>query len=208
MRDTGREHTFTSLICELPAVLNTLSGMTSITACNRTSAYNGYFRIYSLEASKFKPAKSQRSILNRFNTFIRDGGHEGEPGYGPPEASTSVSAQASVMTPEDSDEQQISLGKDKKGKGKAKLKGKHTQPFDLFTAIHAAETKYSGADTKHRFEVTMEPAAFSEEKYDLYKRYQMEIHGDKESKVTEDGFRRFLCDSPLEVGSYSLPATT
>lgn len=161
-------------------------------------AYKRCFRIYSLEASKFKPGKSQRSIVNRFNNFIREGGHEGEPGYGPPEAP--------LTTPKDIHGQQISLDKNKKGKGKAKLKGKNAQPFDLFTAIHAAETKYSDGDTEHRFEVTMEAAAFSEEKYELYKRYQIEIHGDKESKVTEDGFRRFLCDSPLEV-SVHLPDT-
>jgi arginine-tRNA-protein transferase len=47
--------------------------------------------------------------------------------------------------------------------------------------------------------VTIEPASFSEEKFLLYKKYQMAIHGDKESKVTEKGFTRFLCDSPLKV---------
>lgn len=84
------------------------------------------------------------------------------------------------------------------------MKGKNTQPFDLLTAIHASEAQTSSDHTRHRFEVVMEPASFSKEKYELYKRYQMEVHGDKESKVTEDGFTRFLCDSPLEVRNLAL----
>lgn len=47
--------------------------------------------------------------------------------------------------------------------------------------------------------MSMEPSSFSEEKFQLYKRYQMAVHGDKESKVTKTGFTRFLCDSPLKV---------
>jgi arginine-tRNA-protein transferase len=48
----------------------------------------------------------------------------------------------------------------------------------------------------------MEPASCTREKFELYKRYQMEVHGDKESKLTESSFLRFLCDSPLKVRAH------
>ena len=35
------------------------------------------------------------------------------------------------------------------------------------------------------------------ESYELYKKYQMAIHGDKEDDLSERSFRRFLCDTPL-----------
>lgn len=50
----------------------------------------------------------------------------------------------------------------------------------------------------------MEPASFTEEKFGLYKKYQTSIHGDADSKVTRSGFKRFLCESPLESASPEL----
>ena len=35
------------------------------------------------------------------------------------------------------------------------------------------------------------------ESYQLYKKYQMHVHGDKEEELSERSFRRFLCDTPL-----------
>lgn len=44
---------------------------------------------------------------------------------------------------------------------------------------------------------TLEPASFSEEKYQLYKKYQTLVHHDKEDELTPEGFTRFLVESPL-----------
>eukprot|EP01032_Pedospumella_encystans_P011353 gene11353-13204_t len=46
--------------------------------------------------------------------------------------------------------------------------------------------------------VDLEPSSFSAEKFELYKRYQTDVHHDKPDEVTEQGFRRFLVDSPLK----------
>ena len=59
-----------------------------------------------------------------------------------------------------------------------------------------AEFHYIKADL-HK--VTIEPSSYTDEKFRMYKKYQMAVHGDTESKVSEKGFRRFLCESPLEV---------
>lgn len=44
----------------------------------------------------------------------------------------------------------------------------------------------------------MEPSSFTKEKYELYRKYQQEIHHDEPSEVSAEGFRRFLVDSPLD----------
>jgi arginine-tRNA-protein transferase len=43
----------------------------------------------------------------------------------------------------------------------------------------------------------LEPASFTQEKYELYKNYQINVHHDEPEEVSERGFKRFLCDSPL-----------
>lgn len=42
-----------------------------------------------------------------------------------------------------------------------------------------------------------EKASFTEEKYQLYKKYQVTVHGDKEEELSEKGFTRFLIESTL-----------
>lgn len=85
-----------------------------------------------------------------------------------------------------------------KGKGKGKASN---QPADLCDLVHAAEWSNSPTDQpfKHKFEYTIEEASFSAEKYALFHKYQTLVHGESESKVTPKGFRRFLCDTPLDV---------
>ncbi|KAG5343041.1 hypothetical protein C0989_000031 [Termitomyces sp. Mn162] len=45
-----------------------------------------------------------------------------------------------------------------------------------------------------RAETTIEPSSFTEEKYALFRKYQMNIHNDSS---TPSGFERFLVESPL-----------
>lgn len=49
----------------------------------------------------------------------------------------------------------------------------------------------------HKFEVTLEVDDFTQEKFELYKNYQHHVHHDSLSSISPNGFRRFLCDSPL-----------
>jgi len=51
---------------------------------------------------------------------------------------------------------------------------------------------------QNKLEVQMLRAEFTQEKFELYKKYQMTIHNDKESDVSAKGFKRFLCESPLK----------
>lgn len=45
--------------------------------------------------------------------------------------------------------------------------------------------------------ITLSPAAFSEEKFQLYKWYQIVVHDDEENEVTQTGFQKILVISPL-----------
>ncbi|KAJ7904373.1 arginine-tRNA-protein transferase, partial [Mycena olivaceomarginata] len=109
-----------------------------------------------LDAENFKPSKSQRKLIHRWNRFI---------------------CKESESKPPPS-------------------KSKHT-PFSLSNDIHAAEVGFcSNERPEHRFEVTiLEPSSYSPEKFELYCKYQRDIHNDL--KNTSSGFKRFLVDSPL-----------
>ncbi|KAI0796566.1 arginine-tRNA-protein transferase [Abortiporus biennis] len=125
-----------------------------------------------LDALKFRPSKSQRKLLNRFNRFIVHGdGHD-------------VDNQMDGSTKPSSK---------KKAGGKASSKA---PAFDLVTAIHASESKtLDGMETAHKFEVTLEPSSFTDEKFNLFKSYQFHIHHEQEKKPSS--FSRFLVKSPL-----------
>jgi arginine-tRNA-protein transferase len=60
----------------------------------------------------------------------------------------------------------------------------------------------------HRFEVTLEPATFTSEKYDLFHNYQQHVHKEEPSDISQTGFKRFLCSSPLQQESRQLSGKT
>lgn len=49
-----------------------------------------------------------------------------------------------------------------------------------------------------RFRTRFEPAKFSKEKFALYKKYQVHVHGDDPEDVSESQFKSFLCDTPFD----------
>lgn len=48
-----------------------------------------------------------------------------------------------------------------------------------------------------RFHTRFEPASYSDEKYALYKKYQVTVHNDDPDEVTPKQFLRFLCELPF-----------
>eukprot|EP01025_Chloroclados_australasicus_P002119 TRINITY_DN10491_c0_g2_i3.p1 TRINITY_DN10491_c0_g2~~TRINITY_DN10491_c0_g2_i3.p1 ORF type:complete len:545 (-),score=51.44 TRINITY_DN10491_c0_g2_i3:621-2255(-) len=51
--------------------------------------------------------------------------------------------------------------------------------------------------SKHKLEIIEIPNQFIEEEYELYRKYQIAIHGDEEWSVSRGQYRRFLVDTPL-----------
>ncbi|XP_063707733.1 arginyl-tRNA--protein transferase 1-like isoform X2 [Culicoides brevitarsis] len=58
-----------------------------------------------------------------------------------------------------------------------------------------------GANAKHKLKLKLIPSSkgVTEQALDLYKKYQITIHNDSPSKLSEAGFRRFLCESPIKI---------
>ncbi|CAN9332528.1 unnamed protein product [Alternaria alternata] len=121
-----------------------------------------------LPVASFKPSKDQRKAVNHWNDHVL-----GE----------SYMKEASRLYP---------ISKEEKARFK--------NTFDLTREIH--KTEYENVkrppEPAHRFEVTLEPAAFTLEKYELFKNYQQNVHKEKPHEISQAGFKRFLCDSPLK----------
>lgn len=49
--------------------------------------------------------------------------------------------------------------------------------------------------------MTLEPAEATREKYELFANYQRNVHKEKDNEISMAGFKRFLCDSPLQQAS-------
>lgn len=77
-------------------------------------------------------------------------------------------------------------------------KAQQRNGFDLQHSVHEAEVdQLKPVESSHRFQVTLEPDDCTEEKFQLYKNYQVHVHHDKPGEVSKKGFERFLCKSPL-----------
>lgn len=83
--------------------------------------------------------------------------------------------------------------------------GEQGREFDLDYEVHLPEnipTEIKGkklrySTCKPNFEVRLMEATFTKEKYDLFRRYQIEIHHEDPEDVSASGFRRFLCSNPF-----------
>ena len=67
---------------------------------------------------------------------------------------------------------------------------KQQNVFDLVRAVHESEssTLNSQLNPAHRFEVTLEPDNFTEEKFELFRNYQVNVHHEPEPSVSKRGF--------------------
>ncbi|GME71751.1 unnamed protein product [Ambrosiozyma monospora] len=92
-----------------------------------------------------------------------------------------------IATPDKSDSPQ-----NKKTQTQAK-NSKKGAPFQLKETLLNAELSAS----HEKFHTVIGPADPTTEKFELYKKYQIQVHKDDPSDLTLKGFKRFLCDSPF-----------
>ncbi|KAK0651434.1 arginine-tRNA-protein transferase [Cercophora newfieldiana] len=120
-----------------------------------------------LDATGFKPTKDQRQAVNRFNKFVL-----GE----------AYSKEAARLCPRSREE----------------IK-KRDNEFDLVARV--SESEFQSLKTPplpaHNLVVTLEHDTFSEEKYEVFENYQRLVHKEPADKISRNGFKRFLCNSPL-----------
>lgn len=78
-------------------------------------------------------------------------------------------------------------------------KRKDNSSFDLVQSLHAAEVgQLKPVEPAHRFEVTLEHDDLTDEKYELFKNYQMSVHHESADEISKASFKRFLCNSPMK----------
>jgi arginine-tRNA-protein transferase len=81
-------------------------------------------------------------------------------------------------------------------------KKRNTNTFDLMATLHESEESNILPDVDptpdHIFTENLESDSFTDEKYELFRDYQQNVHKEGPSEISRSGFRRFLCDSPLE----------
>ncbi|TIA99429.1 hypothetical protein E3P92_02406 [Wallemia ichthyophaga] len=122
-----------------------------------------------LDAAAFKPQRSLRQELHRFNRWIRFGGDlQG--------GDTAAATTTPTAAPKD------------------KHKGKNTT-FDLLECVK--ESQHDN-HANHNLEVSLERAGYTDEKFELFKAYQVSIHHETISEQRKDSFKRFLVDGPLK----------
>ena len=78
-------------------------------------------------------------------------------------------------------------------------KKRQNNSFDLLTTLHESEQANLKPDLEpdHQFEVNLEPDVFTEEKYELFDNYQRHVHHEDDGEISQSGFKRFLCSSPI-----------
>ncbi|KAI9675103.1 MAG: Arginyl-tRNA--protein transferase 1 [Caeruleum heppii] len=126
---------------------------------------------YPGDATEFKPARDQRQALHRWSRFVLGEQYQRE------------SARLHPKTKQE--------------------KARSKTYFDLLHTIHECESAQlqKPPDPAHQFDVTLESNDFTEEKYELFENYQRIVHNEPPSKISPNGFKRFLCSSPLKAKS-------
>ena len=71
---------------------------------------------------------------------------------------------------------------------------RHQPIIDL---IHATEHPLK-SHQPHSLDISLAPAEFDQEVFELYRKYQIEIHHDEPDHVDKKNFVRFLVDSPIQ----------
>lgn len=125
-----------------------------------------------LDAPECGPARDQRHAVNRFNRFVLGEDYIKEV------------ARKFPLTREQARERESS--------------------FHLVERVHEAEQQRikPSMQPAHEFTITLEPDDFTEEKFAIYENYQSVVHREDPSSITQRGFKRFLCGSPIRRETY------
>lgn len=72
--------------------------------------------------------------------------------------------------------------------------GTDKKPAPIFDPTILIEAEQKSTTFYTRFE----PSEYSQEKFNLYKKYQVNVHNDKPEEVNRASFERFLCQTPFQ----------
>ncbi|KAF8925864.1 Arginyl-tRNA--protein transferase 1 [Dissophora ornata] len=151
----------------------------------------------SLNTSEFMPSKGQRRTVARLNRYIKNQ-------YVPLKISRESIAREDTSALEEhspSPEPPHSRAQDVRRKSISpplgRSEGSHA---DFIQNVHSADMDMAedGSSWK-QFKVVLEPATFSQEKYDLYCQYQQEIHRVPSTMLSRESFDGSITRTPLST---------
>ncbi|KAF9103736.1 Arginyl-tRNA--protein transferase 1 [Mortierella sp. GBA35] len=152
-----------------------------------------------LNATDFKPSKGQRRTVARINRYMRNQ-------YVPLKISRESMVREDTSALEEhspSPEPLHDTAHNSRRKSLSPPLGRTENSYtDFLQTIHAADMDRMepGSDWK-QFKVTLEPAHFTQEKYELYCEYQKGIHHVPASLLSRETFDNSVARSPLISGS-------
>ncbi|KAF9130568.1 Arginyl-tRNA--protein transferase 1 [Mortierella sp. 14UC] len=148
-----------------------------------------------LSASEFKPSKGQRRTVARINRYMKNQ-------YVPLKISRESMAREDTSALDEhspSPEPPHGTAHGPRRKSLSPPLGKIENSYaDFLQTIHASDMDRMdpGSDWK-QFKVVLEPARFTQEKYDLYCEYQKGIHHVPSSLLSRESFENSVARSPL-----------
>ncbi|KAL1914815.1 uncharacterized protein VTP21DRAFT_7907 [Calcarisporiella thermophila] len=128
-----------------------------------------------LDSTRFSPSKSQKKIIGKFNKYVRGKRPIGD------ERLRKRKHRLSDTDVVGAD------AREENGDGVGSL----PEWIELLRKVEGEP------DSEHPFEICLEPASYSDEKFEVYSKYQIAVHHDPPSRVRKEGFYNFLVDSPL-----------
>ncbi|KAF9389527.1 Arginyl-tRNA--protein transferase 1 [Podila verticillata] len=149
-----------------------------------------------LSTSDFTPSKGQRRTIARLNRYIKNQyvplkitKETREDTALPEEHSHSPSPEPHIIDATRARRKSVSppLGKPE------------TWHADFIQSVHAADFDKRDATNWKQLKVTLEPAAFSQEKLDLYCQYQQGIHGVDTASLSRETFEASVARTPLPI---------
>jgi len=133
-----------------------------------------------LDVAKFVPSKTQKKVVKKWCAYLD--GHLDDDGN-----------KIKDETDEEEDD----------GKKKTNALGK--QGKDTVNAMGSdTEKKKTKPPVPREFEIKESRASFDKTEFLLWKKYQASVHGDDETSLTENAYRRFLVDTPLKPTKHAV----
>ena len=145
-----------------------------------------------LEASRFAISKKQRQVIRRIQRYIESGSVLQSNDEGQVEQNKSNGANTSSIK----EIKESELLAAKKSVSNQSKKDSISAQIDEFKKPNETE-EVKMKTPAHVLECETVTAEFTTERYELYKKYQISVHGDDPCKITPSGFKRFLVESPL-----------
>ncbi|KAL1912758.1 Arginyl-tRNA--protein transferase 1 [Sporothrix stenoceras] len=156
-----------------------------------------------LDSDAFHASRDQRQAINRFNRYIIGDSYAKQAARVNPRSRADAKRRDTTFDllerihEAESDKLPV-FSTSQTSKSSKKQKANGSNDGEAPPAPTPAESESAKTiEPAHRFEVTLEPDTYTDEKYAVFENYQRIVHKEPPSKISKKGFTGFLCDSPL-----------